>query len=308
MAPQLSSPQVSDRPVAKVNGTVLTDRDLFREMLEIFPYAKVHGGFPKAQEPDIRRGALDMIIFKELVYEEALRRKATVTPERVAHGEREFRKQFHSQTEFQEYLKSEARGSLQVLRSRVKRAILIDDLLKSEVDTKAVMTTSQLRTYYDAHRSSYLHGETFSIQSISIIPPRNANPEQLVEARKRAEEAMRLAKATRSYKEFGLVAEKTSDDDFHVNMGDHKVPLDADRTPPEVVAALRNLQPGQVSDLIPMGPNFTIARLIAHAPAGVTKFEEVQKQLRDELQKLRYSQLRTEFARKLKKNAKVEIL
>ncbi|MGO9477869.1 MAG: hypothetical protein ACLP7I_07995 [Limisphaerales bacterium] len=37
-----SSFQISDKPVAKVNGAVLTDRDLLREMLEIFPYARQH--------------------------------------------------------------------------------------------------------------------------------------------------------------------------------------------------------------------------------------------------------------------------
>ena len=34
--------QVSDKPVAKVNGAVLTDRDLLREMYTIFPYAQQH--------------------------------------------------------------------------------------------------------------------------------------------------------------------------------------------------------------------------------------------------------------------------
>ena len=41
---------VSDKPVARVNGAVLTDRDLLREMYAIFPYAQQHNGFPKAQE------------------------------------------------------------------------------------------------------------------------------------------------------------------------------------------------------------------------------------------------------------------
>ena len=57
--------------MARVNGAVLTDRDLLREMFTIFPYAKQHNGFPKAQEASIRQGALEMIIFEELVYQEA---------------------------------------------------------------------------------------------------------------------------------------------------------------------------------------------------------------------------------------------
>ena len=72
--------QLTDKPVAKVNGAVLTDRDLLREMLAIFPYAGQHNGFPKAQEASIRQGALEMIIFEELVYQEAGRRRLTVSP------------------------------------------------------------------------------------------------------------------------------------------------------------------------------------------------------------------------------------
>ena len=82
---QVSASQVSDKPVARVNGAVLTDRDLLREMYAIFPYAQQHNGFPKAQEAAIRQGALEMIIFEELVYQEAMRRKLTIPPE-LAYG------------------------------------------------------------------------------------------------------------------------------------------------------------------------------------------------------------------------------
>src|ERR1035438_8853920 len=77
-----SSLIVTGKAVVKVNGSELTDRDLLREMLALFPYAKLHGGFPKKEEKEIRQGALQMIIFEELVYQEALRQKMTITPVR----------------------------------------------------------------------------------------------------------------------------------------------------------------------------------------------------------------------------------
>ena len=61
--------------MVRVNGTVLTDRDLLREMFALFPYARLHNGFPKEQEPGIRRGAMEMIVFEELVYQEAVRQR-----------------------------------------------------------------------------------------------------------------------------------------------------------------------------------------------------------------------------------------
>ena len=41
---------VSDKPVAKVNGALLTDRDLLREMLQIFPYANNTTDFPRPRK------------------------------------------------------------------------------------------------------------------------------------------------------------------------------------------------------------------------------------------------------------------
>jgi peptidyl-prolyl cis-trans isomerase SurA len=298
---------VTGKTVARVNGVALTDQDLLREMLAIFPYARVHNGFPKGQEADIRRGALDMIVFEELVYQEAERRHITVSPERIAHGEREFRKQFSSPAEFQAYLKAEARGNIQILRDRIKRALMIESLLKSEVEAKSAISLAELRAYYDKNRAKFMHGEIYSIQTISILPPPNANPEQQREARKRADEAFRLAKATKTFEEFGLVAEKASDDDYRVKMGDHKT-VEASQLPPEVVAALKNLKVGQITNLIQLGQNYSIVRMNAHSLAGVKPFEEVKIELREERQKIRYDELRRALAQKLRKNAKVEML
>jgi len=301
------APQASDKPVARVNGAILTDRDLLREMYAIFPYAQQHGGFPKGEEADIRRGAMDMIVFEELVYQEATRRKVTVAPAQVTSGEREFRKQFHSETEFQEYLKAEANGDPKVLRFRVKRALMIDAVMNSDVASKAAISPAELRAYYEKNRKRFARGESYTFQTISILPPANAGPEQKQDARKRAEEAARLAKTAKTYQEFGLLAEKFSEDDFRVNMGLHKA-VEASKLPPEAVTVLKGLKVGQVSGLIQMGPSFTIIRVEAHLPAGATSYQEVKGKLREEQQKVRFEQYRSALNQKLKKNAKVEIL
>ncbi len=86
--------------------------------------------------------------------------------------------------------------------------------------------------------------ESFSFQSISILPPPNATAAQLKEARERAGQALRQAQATKSYEEFGLLAEKISEDDFRVMMGDHKA-ADRSKLPPVVVTALRPCSPAK---------------------------------------------------------------
>src|ERR1019366_5006733 len=44
------APSSADKPVARVNSSILTDADLVREEYAIFPYAKQHNGIPKEFE------------------------------------------------------------------------------------------------------------------------------------------------------------------------------------------------------------------------------------------------------------------
>jgi parvulin-like peptidyl-prolyl isomerase len=169
------------------------------------------------------------------------------------------------------------------------------------------VTEAAALAYYKANPKQFQHSETFSIQTISIIPPQNANPDIMEEARKKAESAAKQAKATKSYKDFGLLAEKMSDDDWHVNMGDRKA-VESEKLPPPVVKAALAMKAGQVSDLIQMGPNYTLFRLNAHTPAGVSPFSEVKAKLMTDLEKQKTEQLRSSLDQKLRKTAKIEVL
>ena len=304
---QTSPLQVGDKPVARVNGAVLTERDVLREMYTIFPYAQQHNGFPKAQEATIRQGALEMIIFEELVYQEAERRKLAIPAEKLNRAESEFRKQFNSPDQYQQYLQTEMRGSEKQLRQQMRRSLLIEQLLKTDVELRSAVTPAEIQAYYTKNAAKYSQPESFSIQSISIVPPLKATPDQEKEAKKKAEEALRQAKATKSYQEFGLLAEKLSEDDFRVNLGDHKV-VGADKLPPQVVKTLQPMQSGQLTGLIQIETAFTIIRLNVHTPPRKKPLSEVSNDLKTELQKSKYEKLRSNLAKQLRAQAKIEMV
>jgi len=294
-------------PVAKVNGAIVTDRDLIREMESIFPYGNIHNGVPKSMAPEMRKGALDMIIFEELLYQEALTEKRTVAPERLKKAEIEFRRQFPTEQEYNQVVEAEVHGSQARLKEKIRRSLLIEDMLKSEVYDRAKVTEAAALGYYLANPRQFRHPEMFSIQTISIIPPQNATPDNLQEARRKAENAIQQAKATKSYQEFGLLAEKISEDDWRVNMGDRKA-VEPDKLPLAVVEAARKMKPGAVSELIPLGPAYTLFRLNAHIPAGKTPFAEIKAKLMTDLEKSKTEQIRAALDKKLRKTAKIEVL
>jgi parvulin-like peptidyl-prolyl isomerase len=302
-----SALQVTGKAVVKVNGAELTDRDLLREMFALFPYAKLHGGFPKKQEPEIRQGALQMIIFEELVYQEAVRRKMTIAPARITREEHNFKGQFASQAEFNAYLKTELGGSEAKLRQMIKRSLLIEAMLKQEVDAKSVVTLAEARSYYEKNPKSFEHGETFTLQTISIIPPDKASAQVVADARKKAEGILAQAKATKNYEQFGLLAEKVSEDDFRVDMGDRKV-VKSGNLPPEVVKVAEKMKPGEVSGLIPLGTAWTIIRVNAHTPPGKATFDAAKAELMTDMQKRKYEQLRVGLDKRLHQNAQIQEL
>jgi len=299
---------VTGKPVARVNGSVLTDRDLQREMFSIFPYARQHNGnVPQEMEPQIRNGAMQMIIFEELVYQEAERRKLTIPAERLNRAEADFRKQFPSPADYNRFVQSEFHGSQQAVNEKIRRSLLIEALLKSDVDNKSKVTVAEAKAYYDKNPASFQYPEAFAIQTISILPPENATPAQLKEARKKAEDALKQAKATKTYEQFGLLAEKISEDDYRVMMGDHHK-VDRAKLPPDMVKSLLAMQPGQITDLIQIENAYTIVRLNKHIPAGKIKFEDVQAQLMKQLQDKKTNEVRAALDKKLRQNAKVEVL
>ncbi len=303
----VASMQVTGKPVARVNDAVLTDRDLVREMMTIFPYARTHNGFPKDMEPNIRAGALKMIEFEELVYQEAEQRKMTVPPARINKAVAAFRNQFQDDQEFEQYIKVEMNGSLEQFRKSVRRSLLIEAFLKSELDVPSRVTLADARQYYIKNPEPFKFPEQIQFQTISLMPSETASDAIKKQAHKQINELWQKAKATHNYEEFGLLAEKYSQDDFRVDMGNHKLTSRA-ALPPEILKILDPMKPGQVSGICQFGPYYTILRLEARKPAGKTPFEQVSAKLQDDLHKERYNTLRGNLDKKLRAKAKVEEL
>lgn len=299
--------QVTGRPVVSVNGAQLTDRDLVREMMDIFPYARTHNGFPKSQESSIRRGAMQMIEFEELVYQDAERRKMAIPPVRLNQAVSAYRKRFESEDAFQQYLKTEMNGSMQQFRKTVRRSLLIEAYLKLELTVPSRVSAAEAKAFYLKNPGPFAHQEQLQFQTISIMPPENASSDVKEQARKRANDTWQQAKATHNYEEFGLLAEKFSQDDFRVDMGNHKA-TSRGALPPEVLKVLDPLKPGQVSGICQFGPYYAIFRLEARTPAGKTPFSQVAAKLQEDMHKERYNTLRKDLDKKLRAKAKVEEL
>ena len=303
----VAHPVATPKPAVRVNGVVLTDADILREMYTIFPYARQHDGFPKDMEPEIRRGATEMVIFEELLYQKGKARKLEIPAEKLDSALKTFRRQFADPKVYQQYLRLECNNSPAVLREKIRRSLLIEKMLKTEVDQKAVITTAAAKAFYDANAKRYEHDETYSFQTISIVPPDNASQQVKDEAKLKIKDAARLGKAAKTFRDFGVIAEQISEDDWRTKLGD-RGPMEASKLPPEVRDALRKMKIGDVSDPIAVGAAWVVVRLNEHAAAGKTPFEKVKGSLIAEMQRDKRLAVRAELNKNLRKEAKIELL
>lgn len=296
------------KPVVKVNGAVLDDHELTREMMDVFPYAKQHGGrLPKEAEPAIRRKALYNIETEELAYQRAQKLGMTISPARLDKAVQDFRAQFDNRAQFQQYLKAEQNGSMQMLRSNVQRAMLIDQIFNLEISKKATLTNTQVRAFYDKNPERFRKPDAVSLQTITIAYGENRSPSDKQQAHQRADDALQRAKQTKDYEGFGLLAQKISMDNWRVMMGDHKW-LHRGRMPKQVEAVVFNMKPGQISDVIDTGDSFCIVRVNGIEASHLVSFDEVKLQLKKDLEEHKKEELRHAFEARLRKNASIQEL
>ena len=153
----------TNKPVARVNSAVLTDADLVREEYAIFPYARQHNGIPKEFEKQIRDGALKMIVFEELVYQEALREKLTVSAVKLQHAEAEFPQTVRDAGRIQRVSAERFQRSHQLLQEKIQRSLLIEAYLKTRSrrtnarsqPRKPGPTTTRIRRAFITRRHSH---------------------------------------------------------------------------------------------------------------------------------------------------------
>lgn len=293
--------------VARINGVALTERDLQREMSKLFPYAGVHGGrIPGEYAAELRQQARNQMVFDELLHQEALRRKMIVPAATFADIMGQARQRFPSLKEYQEYAVREY-GSVRGFEAQIRRALLIALLLDKEITQKARVSEAELKQFYTQNRARFRKPESVWIQSISLNFPPNSTPAQRSALRARAVNLLAMAKAAASFEEFGRLAEKFSEDDWRIMMGDHKW-IHRGRLPAAVEAVAFNLKAGQVSDIIETSEAYVIVRINGVQPQRQIPFSEVSASLREDLEKAKLADVRRQFEKYLRKTFVVEEL
>ena len=278
--------------VAKVNGSVITSRDLEEAVDRLIPRATYHGNVSEDKRDELRQQALNGLIDRELLYQDAVARG--MKPEKKLVEERMdvIRGRFSSKKDYQKALK-EAGLTDEQLRERAQKTILVEENVRKNITEPAQMSDEALKDYYDKNISKFKQPESLRLRIIS------AKDEQ------RGKDALAKIKAG---EDFGDVAARMSEDNYRIKGGDigyvHK-----GRILPELEnAAFNKMKIGEISGLIKAEGMWFIVKVEDVKPAHQMTFEESKARLKQELESKRTAELQEKWLAELHAKAKIEVL
>lgn len=138
---------------AQVNGVDISMQDLVREMNLISSRYDKSGKKSDKPMTQIRKKALDELIFRELAIQEAARQGITVGPERVDGVIKQMKTQMGDET-FRRYLDERSLSEAE-LRKLIERSNLFEMITAKEIYGKIKIDDNAIRAEYEKNKGAY---------------------------------------------------------------------------------------------------------------------------------------------------------
>jgi len=290
------------KPVAKVNGTVLTETDLEEALNEIMPFGVFHGGFSSKKRRQHRPQAFEKMIDKELFYQEAVKQGIEVD-EQVIKAERDRTiKRLGGDQKFKAALKKSGLTDEQY-QEKLRKKHLAKRLITVEVKDKAQATSEEVKEYYEKNKEKFMRPEARRLKHILISVKPEAKTEEWKAKKLRAQEVLDKIKAG---EDMSVVAEEYSDGPYRVEGGDMGL-VYRGRLRPDLENQVFQLEPGQLSGIIETIYGYHIVRIEEVRPEEQLSLQDVYPKVQKELTEKKEKQLQKALTVRLRKNAHIEV-
>ncbi len=279
----------ADGGVAKVNGTIITARQLEQEIDSLIPRSTFHGNVTEERRKDFREKALNDLIDRELQYQDAVAKGMKPDKQQVKAQMRQIRDRFNSKKAYRETLE-EAGLTEEGLREIIEKGVLVQEVIARTVKEPARMSEEDLRAYYDKHIDKFKQPESVKLRLLST------------KDKSKAQDALAKIKGG---EDFGNVAAKFSEDDYRIKGGDIGY-IHRGRVLEEVERVAFTLKAGERSDLIEAGGSWYVIKVEDRKPEHQLSFEDARDKLRTDLEGKRANELSEKWMSELRARARIE--
>jgi peptidyl-prolyl cis-trans isomerase C len=294
--------QSADSKVAIVNGTVITQGDLDREMIRVYQQLS-HTGKPfnESQLPEIKKEVLETLINQELLYLESQSKGVKVEEKVVNERFDNLKKRFSSEDEFKSAL-LKGKTSETALKSQMRKRMAIQQYVDKEFVQKVKVSEKEAKDYYASHPEMFKAPEQVRARHILIKVEPGTEESKKSKAHKKLEE---VQKKLRKGGDFEALAKEYSEGPSNVKGGDLGYFRKGQMVKPFEEAAF-SLPPDKVSDIVETRFGYHLIKVIDKKPESTIAYEQVKDKLQNFLKQQKVHEKVNDHIEKLKSKAKVE--
>ena len=307
--------------VATVNGQPIQRSEVEKDYRDNLGNNKEQ---PTKEQADATRlGILKQLIDDEILQQAAKKMNLVASDEEVDARLAEMKAPY-TQEEFDKRLQASSM-SMDDLRRQIRRYLTSEKLMNKEVTSRINITDADITSFYNANKAQFNFIEPkYNIADIVVTSQptpmqqggnlQNSKASNDVEARRKIE---MIHNRLESGEDFATVANNYSEDTSDANNGGNMgfIPESSLRSQAAAFAAISRLQPGQMTDVIPLMPpgarapaGYAIYKLIQKEPAGQRELNDprVQQEIRQQLRDSRSQLLRAAYYEMMRDQAHVE--
>lgn len=275
--------------VAEVNGDRITWEHLEFDMLLSQGQAGVLYEGPRGQAylETLRRSAIDALVERLLLYQEAVRRGYSATDEEVADTLDEIVRRMPEGTEVARQVAAGRYAG--VLRYRAREKAVGEKLLK-DLYAGIQVTDAEVEAYYRERPEEFRRPESVVVRIIRTSD------------RARAEAALQAIRGGLSFEE---AARRYHEDRQAAATGGERTSFVRGGIEPAVEQAVFGLQAGQVSTVVQQGPGFYVFKVEQRLDAANIPFEQARERIAARLQASKRSRLLSDLLVSLRDRAKI---
>jgi parvulin-like peptidyl-prolyl isomerase len=278
----------------------------------------------REQAEATRLGILKSLIDDEIVQQAAKKMNLVAGDEEVDAKQAEMKAPY-TQEEWDKKLQASGL-SLEELRVQIRRNLTAQKLLNKEVNSRINITDADVASFYNSNKTQFNFIEPkYDIADIVVTSQptkmqqganlQNSKAGSDVEARRKIE---MIHSQLESGVDFATLAQNLSENTNDANNGGNMgfIPESSLRSqPPPIFAAIAKLQPGQITDIIPLlapgaksPAGYAIYKLIEKEPAGQRELNDprVQQDIRQQLRDSRSQLLRAAYYEVMRNQTRVD--
>ena len=293
------------RPAAHVNGVTISERTVQQNLDRYLEQKGLLAGGIRNPEyfKDIRRDVLDILIDRELMWQDAVAHDLAVPAAEAEAVLERLREEASSSALFEARLKARGMDS-EAYREHVRRQMSIDRLMAQRVLAGLTVDDEAVATYYRDHPHMFARPDEVRARHVLIGVAEDADAASVEDARQRA---AAVAAAARAGDDFASLAREHSTGPSAASGGNLGFfPPGTMVTPFD--RAVFAMDIGEVSDPVRTVYGFHVIRVEDRRSGGTVPLEQVASSIRDHLLSEARDRRLDEYLQGLRDAAQIEIV